>query len=188
MSRKIKARRPLPSTANEESPVKMLAQLFQDLALALQQGQIPFTDREVDQLRGVLQSHGSRDQNGRRGSTARIVPHWDRRQRRLWLGKRLLKEYRQPAPFQTSLLDAFQTHGWEDGHAIDPLPLLPGETAAAAEQRLHDVIGNLNRSLPSGTIRFGGDGTGHGVRWHHVGREILSGGTRKTGSRISKKH
>lgn len=179
---------PLPSSANEESPVKMLAQLFQDLAVALQQGQIPFTEWEVDQLRRVLQLRGGRGQNGRRGSTARIVPHWDRRQRRLWLGKRLLKEYRQPAPFQTSLLDAFQTQGWEAGHVIDPLPLLPGETTAAAEQRLHDVIANLNRSLPSRTIRFGGDGTGRGVRWHYVGREVRRSRTRKTEPNISKKH
>jgi hypothetical protein len=92
------------------------------------------------------------------------LPHWDRDTRQLWLGSLLVKVFRQPAPNQTALLDAFQAHGWEEGHVPNLLPPEPGENTAAARQRLHDTIKNLNRALPQGTIYFRGDG-GLGAWW-----------------------
>jgi hypothetical protein len=85
--------------------------------------------------------------------------------RRLWLAGVLLKEFRQPSPNQTRLLDAFQEQGWVFQHIDDPLPSWPEADEEEAKRRLHDTIKNLNRSLPSGSIRFQGDGTGQGVRW-----------------------
>src|SRR5262245_54625149 len=92
------------------------------------------------------------------------LPHWDRDTRQLWLGSLLVKLFRQPAPNQTALLDAFQAHGWEKGHVSNPLSAEPGESTAAARQRLQDTIKNLNRALPHGTLYFRGDG-GSGAWW-----------------------
>jgi len=96
----------------------------------------------------------------------RALPHSDASERRLWLGGVLLKEFRQPAPRQTAILDAFQARSWAYGHVSNPLPQGPGESEEEARQRLHDAIKNLNRGLPAGTIRFRGDG-GLGVWWSY---------------------
>jgi hypothetical protein len=93
-------------------------------------------------------------------------PRWDARRRQLWLGKVLLKEFRQPAPYQTALLDAFQRRGWSSQFVKNPLEPMPGEGTEEAQRRLHDTIKNLNRGLPAGTIRFRGNG-GTGVWWEH---------------------
>jgi hypothetical protein len=52
-------------------------------------------------------------------------------------------------------------------HIDDPLPTWPDEEEEEVKRRLHDTIKNLNRTLPPGTIRFRGDGTGQGVRWEY---------------------
>jgi hypothetical protein len=95
------------------------------------------------------------------------VPFWDAVSRCLWLGERLLKQFRQPAPNQTRLLDVFQEQGWENTHIDDPLLILQGETEADAKRRLHETVKNLNRTLPPGTIWFRGDGTGQGATWEY---------------------
>jgi hypothetical protein len=100
------------------------------------------------------------------GIKRRGRPRWDARSRRLWLGKLLLKEFRQPAPYQTALLDAFQRRGWARRYVKNPLAAAPGEGAEEVRRRLHDTIKNLNRGLPAGTIRFRGNG-GSGVWWEH---------------------
>jgi hypothetical protein len=97
----------------------------------------------------------------------RLLPFWDIDARQLWLGKRLLKEFRQPAPHQTGLLDGLQKQGWGSFHIRDPLPGENGESEEDAKRRLQATVKNLNRNLPRGTIRFRGDGTGHGVRWEY---------------------
>ena len=94
-----------------------------------------------------------------------LLPRWDGGRRQLWLGGRLLKEFRQPAPNQTALLDAFERRGWAARHVVDPLPPTPGEREDEAQLRLQETVKNLNRGLPPGTIRFRGDGTGRGVWW-----------------------
>jgi hypothetical protein len=98
------------------------------------------------------------------------LPYWDAENRRLWLGGVLIKEYLQPAPNQTRLLDVFQEQGWENTHIDDPISSAPAESEEDVKRRLHDTIKNLNRGLLPGTIRFSGDGTGQGVRWHYDGR------------------
>ncbi len=100
---------------------------------------------------------------------SRLLPRWDAESRRLWLGERLLKAFRQPAPNQTILLAVFQEQGWVR-RIDDPLPRQEGDKEEDAKRRLHDTIKNLNRVLPAGTIRFHGDGTGQGILWdadHH---------------------
>jgi hypothetical protein len=96
------------------------------------------------------------------------LPRWDDEKRELRLGDRLIKKYeRQPAPHQTMLLRVFQEQGWQKRHIDDPLPREPGEDDEDAKRRLHETIKSLNKSLPRGTIRFRGDGTGQGVCWEH---------------------
>lgn len=96
-----------------------------------------------------------------------LLPSWDAAGRRLWLGEQLIKEFRQPAPNQTTLLDVFQEQGWARAHIDDPLPLTQGEDEQDARRRLHETIKNLNRGLLLGTLRFRGDGTGQGVIWEY---------------------
>jgi hypothetical protein len=78
-----------------------------------------------------------------------------------------VKEFRQPAPNQTRLLDVFQEQGWATAHIDDPLPGHREETEEDAKRRLQETIKNLNRGLLPGTIRFRGDGTGQGIRWQY---------------------
>jgi hypothetical protein len=97
-------------------------------------------------------------------------PRWDGAGRRLWLGDRVLKWFRQPAGNQTALLSAFQEQGWA-AHIADPLRRATNEGEEEAQRRLHDTVKNLNRGLPPGTIRFRGDGTGQGVGWEYADPE-----------------
>jgi hypothetical protein len=92
------------------------------------------------------------------------LPRWTVEDRQLWFDGRLLKEFRQPAPNQTTLLAAFEEQGWP-AHIDDPLPRAEWEGEEDAKRRLHETIKNLNRGLPAGTMRFRGDGTGRGVVW-----------------------
>ena len=92
------------------------------------------------------------------------LPDWDPDRRQLRLRGRVLKEFRQPAPNQITVLSAFQAGGWARRIA-DPLPPFFGNDSSAAQQRLHETIKNLNRGLPPGTVRFRGDGSGRGVLW-----------------------
>jgi len=102
-----------------------------------------------------------------RPAAAPPLPHWDAVRRQLWLGPQLLKEFRQPAPAQVAVLAAFEARGWAAGHAPDPIPREPGETADEVRHRLHDTVKNLNRGLPAGTIRFRADG-GTGLWWEYA--------------------
>jgi hypothetical protein len=95
------------------------------------------------------------------------LPSWDSKSRRLWLGNQLLKEFRQPAPHQTRLLDVFEEQGWLRAHIGDPLSADEQESEGEAKRRLHETLKNLNRTIPPGTIRFRGDGTGQGIRWEY---------------------
>jgi hypothetical protein len=109
------------------------------------------------------------ERNGDRASataTGALLPYWDVENRRLWLGTHLVKEFRQPAPNQITLLNVFQEQGWA-GRIDDPLGLADGEFEKDAKRRLHETIKNLNRKLTVGTLRFRGDGTGEGVIWEY---------------------
>ena len=95
------------------------------------------------------------------------LPHWDPVRRQLWLGARLLRQFRQPAPVQVAVLAAFQARGWAAGHAPDPVPREPWETDEDVRRRLHEAVKNLNRGLPRGTIRFRADGA-TGLWWEYA--------------------
>jgi len=116
-----------------------------------------------------------------RPANGALLPYWDAANRRLWLGAYLVKEFRQPAPNQTTLLDVFQEQAWA-GHIDDPLARTAGEAEKDAKRRLHETIKNLNRGLAVGTLRFRGDGTGEGVVWE-FGRCTLSGNCLPKGRR-----
>jgi hypothetical protein len=112
-----------------------------------------------------------------------LLPYWDAANRRLWLGTHLVKEFRQPAPHQTALLDVFHEEGWASGRIDDPLPRAQDEGEKEAKRRLHETIKNLNRGLEPGTIRFRGDGTGQGIVWEYDRRRLLGRrGKRKVAS------
>jgi hypothetical protein len=137
-------------------------------------GQPLLTDAGICYLhQQLLHSRDSNNSSGQtepgygESNTHRNLPYWDASARRFWLGGILLKEFQQPSPNQTRLLDVFQEQGWVLAHIDDPLPLTSWETEDDAKRRLHDTIKNLNRGLPRGTIRFRGDGTGQGVRWQY---------------------
>src|SRR5262245_49228426 len=66
-------------------------------------------------LRDLLRSTGGTD------TFDPPAPRWDSGSRCLWLGNRLLKAFRQPAPYQTTLLAAFEEGGWTAGYVDDPL-------------------------------------------------------------------
>jgi hypothetical protein len=95
------------------------------------------------------------------------LPVWEARSRRLWLGDRLLREFRHRAPNQITILQVFQEQDWTEAHIDDPLPIARGEHEEDRKRRLHETIKNLNRGMPPGTIRFRGDGTGEGVVWEY---------------------
>jgi hypothetical protein len=146
------------------------AELLQAHEHANATGQPLLTDAGISYVRQQLMPARVRP-TGRGVSTPvpqdGALPYWDAQSRRLWLGAILLKEFRQPAPNQTRLLDVFQEKGWTIPHIEDPLSPAPGDTEQDIKRRLHDTIRNLNRGLPPGTIRFRGDGTGQGVRWEY---------------------
>jgi hypothetical protein len=104
----------------------------------------------------------------RMAAERRLLPHWDAAERRLWLGTTLLKEFRQQAPNQMALLEAFQARGWTERHVSNPLPRQPHETEGEAQERLHDAVKHLNRGMSPGTIHFRGDGSGKGVWWEYT--------------------
>lgn len=141
---------------------------------ARQQGQSLLTDagvafvrRGTVTVRAATAADPSGDSPVGSGADPQDLPRWDGATRRLWLGQKLLKEFRQPAPNQTLILAAFQDGDWRENHIDDPLPRQPGEREADAKARLQQTIKNLNRLLPEGSIRFRGDGTGQGVFWEH---------------------
>lgn len=81
-------------------------------------------------------------------------PRWDMSWRRLYLGKRLIKEYRQPAPLQTAVLGAFELKGWPMEPITNPLAREDHEPEVEARRRLHETVKNLNRGMPTNTLRF----------------------------------
>ena len=93
------------------------------------------------------------------------VPSWDGGLAELWFCGRRVKRFLQLAPRQVEILAAFEAMGWPP-RIDDPLPPFVEGGEEDAKERLHVAIGNLNRHLPRGTIRFGGDGTGRGIRWY----------------------
>jgi hypothetical protein len=100
------------------------------------------------------------------GSRLDDLPLWDVGLREFRVGGRLIKYYRVPSPNQEGILAAFQEEGWPP-RIDDPLPPHGDHDP---KRRLRDTIKSLNRHQTHRLIRFTGDGTGEGVRWHRQPR------------------
>jgi hypothetical protein len=94
------------------------------------------------------------------------IPRWDAELRELWVGGKLVKQFRLPSPNQERILTAFEEEGWPP-RIDDPLPPHPEQDP---KRRLHDTIKSLNRNQAHRLLRLYGDGTGEGVRWELVDR------------------
>jgi hypothetical protein len=94
----------------------------------------------------------------------RLRPRWDRDRQEFRVGGQLVKAFKLPSPNQEMILMAFEEEGWPP-RIDDPLP---PHSDVDPKRRLHDTIKSLNRNQKRRLIRFMGDGTGQGVRWHLV--------------------
>jgi len=89
-------------------------------------------------------------------------PNWNSKRRELIFEGKVLKTFRQPAPNQIAILEAFQQDGWPD-RIDDPLPYAPN---ADTRQRLGDAVHRLNKSITS--IVFELDGTSVHILWKRL--------------------
>jgi hypothetical protein len=92
-----------------------------------------------------------------------LKPRWDPENRELRLGRVVVKRFRNAAPNQECLLDAFERAGWPDD-IEDPLP-----HESQAVERLRETVVRLNRSLQQPLIKFERDRTGRRVQWRYLG-------------------
>jgi hypothetical protein len=83
-------------------------------------------------------------------------PHWDRQRKELSWGSVLVKRFRNPAPDQEAVLDAFEKAGWPP---YIPSPLL-SSAVQSAKTHLQETIKSLNWGHKWRLIRFGGTGAG----------------------------
>lgn len=82
----------------------------------------------------------------------------------LWMGGKMVKQFKVPARNQELILSVFQEEGWPT-RVDDPLP---PQKDLEPKRRLHDAIHCLNRNQKPWLIRFKGDGSGKGIRWDPV--------------------
>jgi hypothetical protein len=91
----------------------------------------------------------------------RLLPCFDVDARVLRWGAHVLKEFRQPAKNQITILEAAEELGWPNSFD-DPLPRIAG---IDAKVRCHDAIKRLNHHQRPYLIHFAGDGTGCRICW-----------------------
>jgi hypothetical protein len=115
----------------------------------------------VDFLGDELRSGPPAATKLRLASWVQAAPHWDRTCRTLTVDGLVVKEFREPAPNQETVLAAFEEEDWVV-RIDDPLPPRPGQDP---KYRLHHTIQRLNRHQQHPLVRFHGDGTGEGVYW-----------------------
>ncbi|HEY7425354.1 MAG TPA: hypothetical protein VH682_14070 [Gemmataceae bacterium] len=115
---------------------------------------------EIGNKRGVEDSVVAREPTAVHCSLSE-VPQWNNAARQLWWRDFLIKEFHVPAPNQELVLAALEEEGWP-ARMDDPLPRALGINSKV---RLHDTIKSLNRHHLHRVLRFGGDGSGLGVRW-----------------------
>jgi hypothetical protein len=88
-------------------------------------------------------------------------PRWDGETRTLYLGDVVVKTFdRNSATNQLDLIEAFEREGWPSSVA-DPF---------RNRRRLDETMRYWNSSNGGEFIKFGGDGTGEGVRWRHTSK------------------
>src|SRR5262245_36127006 len=96
-----------------------------------------FGRRTVPQVRRRVRSH---QHESLVPNLDAILLRWDGELCRLWLGDRLLKWYRKPAPDQFTVLDAFQTAGWTVQRIDCPFPWSTHKERRAAHHRLRNSV------------------------------------------------
>jgi hypothetical protein len=89
------------------------------------------------------------------------TPVWNAALRELRLGEVIVKQFKQPAPNQELILDAFQEEAWPP-RMDDPLPPAAGQDG---KRRLHSTIANLNRYQQTPLLQFHGGGNGKSICW-----------------------
>ncbi len=95
----------------------------------------------------------------------RPKPRYDRENRILYVGTEVIKELKKISPNQEPIWCAFEEEEWPP-RIDDPIP---PKTGIVAKRRLHQTIWSLNNGLDNDkVIRFGGDGTGEGLKWWYV--------------------
>ena len=86
-------------------------------------------------------------------------PHWDAEIGELRFNGKLCKRFRQKAPNQRAMLDAFEAKGWPD-RIINPLT---SDKPENLPDQLRETVRGLRDSCKD--IWFGLDGAGRGVIW-----------------------
>lgn len=94
----------------------------------------------------------------------RQTPRWEPESHELFLGEKLVKQFKLPSPNQEAILMAFHEEQWPKS-IDDPIPPCFEQDP---KQRLRDTIKSLNRNQKQTLIRFRGDGTGERVMWELV--------------------
>ena len=87
-----------------------------------------------------------------------LKPRWDRARGELWVGKSIVKTFRQRAPNQRCVLNAFEEEGWPP-RIDDPLS---HKRDTDPRERLSETVRGLNYNS---MVLFEMDGTGTGVLW-----------------------
>ena len=103
----------------------------------------------------------SRRKPAANGPLDSAVPSWDAARRELRVGPALVKRFKQRAPNQQMILDAFEEEGWPP-LIDDPLP---PKIDQDTKRRLHCTIDNLNRAHERPLIHFHGGGNGQSIGW-----------------------
>jgi hypothetical protein len=89
------------------------------------------------------------------------LPRYDAGLRELRVGSVVVKQFRQPAESQETILEAFEEEGWPPC-IDDPLPPIHHQDP---RRRLHDAVSNLNRNQRRQLLKFMMWGNGRAVRW-----------------------
>jgi hypothetical protein len=101
----------------------------------------------------------------RRGAYALVqtpIPNWIEHDRELWVGRHLVKWFRQVAQDQERVLNRFQAMRW------CPRIVAPLVRQLQRDPHVHATIRNLNRAQYWPFVCFGGDGTGRGIFYRVV--------------------
>jgi hypothetical protein len=117
----------------------------------------------TEQGAAFLRQTHAESTNGESLNGTAVKPTWDSVRRELRVGTVVVKRFRQPAPNQEQILEAFEEDGWPP-RIYDPLWPAPEQDGT---RRLHSTISNLNRGLEPALIRFTGGGDGQSVSWDY---------------------
>jgi hypothetical protein len=88
-------------------------------------------------------------------------PRWDSDDRKLWLGKKLIRKFPRDAPDKIPLLEEFEKQGWPP--RIDVRDLVPEGVSGKAWVKY--TVENMNRDIRGRGLRFHGSGTNLTVGW-----------------------